>query len=425
MPKYMGFYKSLNKLQMSLIFICLGILQFPFIREIIYFNKIKICLLILIFLIIVLSFWKLIISRYLIDKSFLILSAVVMLICTFSFFNVYIYKEYSSFGNQIIFMLFPLIIGMIMANDKRKISAINFNGMLVAVVSIQVICAVLFKIMQIDFSQFSMNTLHAYKTLYTAEGNARLAGTLGHPIVLAFVCIPVFFLSYQSFKITKKKLYLVLFLLVSAVIMQTFSRGTWIGILGALFLAFMLSNIRSKFKIISLSTIVLIAALLYNSLIETTPVLDRLGSLFNSGDNVSVSHRTLMFTWGIERYLNHDLSVFFGIGYGLANTLAEKIMPIDGFPVIDNSFISMFIELGVINMVLVMSLIFWSLFNSYKSDKVYLYILVAMLLTIFTFDVSSWHLPSFLFWLIIGYTTIGKNNRNVVTVEKQEEQFRK
>ncbi|NNU98271.1 O-antigen ligase [Geobacillus sp. DSP4a] len=399
-------YIFLNKLQIILIGIIMIVLQLPFIRQIDFFSKVKYYLLALIIIFFILSYIKLAGSKYQIVKNYS-LSIIIALIFLFSLLNVLINGNYASFINQILFMLFPLLAGIMFAHNKEEIkfgktNSSSISHLLLIIISIQVLSALVINMFDIDLTQFAVNDLHAYKTFYTTEGDKRIAGTLGHPIILAFVCIPLFFLSINYYKQTKNKIFLLTFILTLYVIIHTFSRGTWLGIFLSLIIYFIVSNAKSKITM-TFNIIIFVIIFIYFNMHEQSSVINRFNSLLNYSNDFSVIHRKLMFSWALERYLNNDLSYITGIGYGLGNNFASIYVPSDNFPVIDNSFISMLIELGTVNMVISSILVIRALYFSYKSNVVYMYILIAMLFASLTFDISSWYLPSFMFWLIIGY----------------------
>ena len=414
----LAYNKFTYQLQISIVLLILITLQFPFIRELDYFNIIKRVLYIFIGAFMLLTLVKLMLSK---TKAIEIwkLQLLTLIIFIVSLFNTLLFNNLYSLLNQILFMIFPLIAGGVISNYENKHKEVAprlLNRIIIIALIIQLLSVLFILVFKLDLSQFSQGSLHAFKTLYTEDGSARLAGTLGHPIILAFSCIPLLFFSIYYYHLKKNILFLVLVLLSTYVILQTFSRGTWVGIFIAGVLYFFTLKFGLKIKII-LSTLLGGVLLILVSYIWDFEILDRLSGLLSQSNNVSVNHRTLMIAWGIERYVNGDISLFSGLGYGEANTLALKFIPSDGFSVIDNSVISLLIELGVVNFIIIGLLLIRGLILSYKKRKMYFYILITMIITFLTFDLTSWYFPSFLFWLILGYLNVVKSEKKSERVE--------
>ena len=81
----------------------------------------------------------------------------------------------------------------------------------------------------------------------------------------------------------------------------------------------------------------------------------------------------------------------------------EQNKPIDGFPVIDNMFLTNLMDTGVIGFIFLIIIIIYSIFISYKFNLQWISCsILALALNGLTFDAFYWEQTSIIFWLLIG-----------------------
>lgn len=240
----------------------------------------------------------------------------------------------------------------------------------------------------------------------------RAAGTIGHPVVLAtFLTFPTIlwgylFLSEQN---KLKRNFLGLLLLIGLFcIFLTYSRGTWLILLVLFaYLAFKLKFFRTiRSWLITLITIVI---LFFTPL--SNYFLGRL-SLTTINDG-SVSHRLYMFYWSFKEAIETPIKTFFGGGIGSANALLIENPPPDYFLVIDNIYLLILVELGLVGLILILIVLIGSLGlkGFYRKEiNIVSFIIVGVLINGISYDLFDWEQISILLWFLIGINVTKKSD---------------
>ncbi|MFP7470589.1 O-antigen ligase family protein [Niallia taxi] len=244
-------------------------------------------------------------------------------------------------------------------------------------------------------------------------GSIRASGTIGHPVVLGAILLPSALCWFFSFLKTNKKihkfLYLTAFLITTYCIIQTFSRGTWIALIAVLFYLFVKQGFIKRVKtwfVIIISIIGLILSPIGTSL------LARFSLLSNTSDG-SVSHRVYMYYWSVKELLKNPITFLFGNGVGSSGTLLEQNPPPDFFLVVDNTYLTFMVEMGIIGICFLLIIIFRSI---YKMGNVsaFGYIILALSFVGLTFDLYYWEQISIIYWILVGYETTREIKNNSI-----------
>ena len=198
--------------------------------------------------------------------------------------------------------------------------------------------------------------------LYTNPGfDNRIAGTFGHPNVLGYyLLIIIVFISYslvQNIERKKEKLLLSLYsLLIIIVLINTYTRGAWIGSFfflgGVCFVQYPKKTLQAGGALVPLTSISLF---LYNWLqsevfftwprLAGIPIVSRILGLFSADPSDSILWRMQMwqdmFTKALER-------PFRGFGTGMDTTMVESVRGISlGSLEVHNDYLKLFLEMGI------------------------------------------------------------------------------
>lgn len=245
--------------------------------------------------------------------------------------------------------------------------------------------------------------------LYTNPGfENRIAGTFGHPNVLAYYSVIILALigtvltnkDHNIFKI-ERNIFQLIGLLYIIVLVITFTRGAWLGLILFIILMSLAQYPIRTLKIGSLlmsSGIILIFS--YNFVaspdildlprLNKIPIINRVTGLFNADPSDSVIWRLNMWNDAYNKALE---SPIIGFGTGSSETIIEQTRgTYRGSVEVHNDYIKTFLEQGIIGLTIYMILILNVLFNLYyryiKIKNIYI-LTIAVLMTII-YTVSFW-----------------------------------
>lgn len=245
--------------------------------------------------------------------------------------------------------------------------------------------------------------------LYTNPGfENRIAGTFGHPNVLAYYSVIILALigtvlinkDHNIFKI-ERNIFQLIGLLYIIVLVITFTRGAWLGLI--LFIVLM-SLAQYPIRTLKISSIIISSGIIlifsYNFLaspdmldlpaLDKIPIINRVTGLFNADPSDSVIWRLNMWNDAYNKALE---SPIIGFGTGSSETIIEQTRgTYRGSVEVHNDYIKIFLEQGVIGLTIYIILILNILFNLYyryiKSKNIYI-LTIAVLMTII-YTVSLW-----------------------------------
>jgi len=245
--------------------------------------------------------------------------------------------------------------------------------------------------------------------LYTNPGfENRIAGTFGHPNVLAYYSVIILALIVSMWLQKNNpmiKLEKEIFALIGVgyivVLLITFTRGAWFGLILFVILMSLAQYPIRTFKIGSIiisSTLILV--LTYNFLaspdildlpsLNKIPIINRVTGLFNADPSDSVIWRLNMWNDAYNKALE---SPIIGFGTGSSETIIEQTRgTFRGSLEVHNDYIKTFLEQGIIGLTIYVLLILNILFNlyyRYMKDKNIYILTIAVLMTII-YIVSLW-----------------------------------
>jgi O-antigen ligase len=245
--------------------------------------------------------------------------------------------------------------------------------------------------------------------LYTNPGfENRIAGTFGHPNVLAYFSVIILALIgviyfYKSNVISKleREIFALIGIFYVIVLLITFTRGAWFGLI--LFVILM-SLAQYPLKTLKISSIIIsssiIAIFTYNFLaspnildlkpLNQLPVINRVVGLFNSDPSDSVIWRLNMWNDAYNKALE---STIIGFGTGSSEIIIEQTRgTFRGSVEVHNDYIKIFLEQGIIGLsiyiILILNILF-TLYYKYVKDKNIYILTIANLMTII-YTVSLW-----------------------------------
>ncbi|WP_127507100.1 O-antigen ligase family protein [Paenibacillus humicus] len=254
----------------------------------------------------------------------------------------------------------------------------------------------------------------------TAGGGYREVGSIGHPIVLATLLLPSFIcwldtLLDSSAKKTEKILSGIFTCLILYSIFLTYSRGAWISLIVATFAILIKRRVFKNTKSYIFATLGALALVVLGGDLVTS-ISDRFAAL-NMNDG-SLSHRSYMFAWTWDHLSKMNSNFLIGIGYYQSYPLLKSDVPPDGFAVMDNTFLTLIIELGLLGLfffVFIVGKILMNLKLKYRKDTFITIIIISFLMQGFSFDMFSWEGCCIFLWLLIGYQA---NNTEMKSVER-------
>jgi len=245
--------------------------------------------------------------------------------------------------------------------------------------------------------------------LYTNPGfENRIAGTFGHPNVLAYYSVIILALiatvlinkDNNILKI-ERMIFRFIGIFYIIVLVVTFTRGAWFGLILFIVLMSLAQYPIRTFKIgsiIMVSGIILVLS--YNFLaspdildlpaLNKIPIINGVTGLFNADPSDSVIWRLNMWNDAYNKALE---SPIIGFGTGSSETIIEQTRgTYRGSVEVHNDYIKTFLEQGIIGLTIYVFLILNILFNLYyrymKSKNIYI-LTIAVLMTII-YIVSLW-----------------------------------
>lgn len=237
--------------------------------------------------------------------------------------------------------------------------------------------------------------------LYTNPGfENRIAGTFGHPNVLGyFLLIILSLIVYVYFEnIIIQPLYkqlLVLYgVLLSVLLIATYTRGAWIG-LAILLAGICLIKFTKKTLIYSSILVPAMIILIFNYIwleknvfydlpaLEKIPVIARVVGLFNGDPSDSIIWRRVMWA---DMYNKGLSSPIIGFGTGTIELMAEEVRGVSlGALEAHNDYIKVFVETGIVGLSVYILFIFaliYSLFIRIKSRDDSLFLITTFIVIV-------------------------------------------
>jgi O-antigen ligase len=241
--------------------------------------------------------------------------------------------------------------------------------------------------------------------------NERASGTLGHPVVLGnYLTIPAlvwFFMFIKEVNGKKRTLYIVLTLICLFCIFLTYSRGTWFILL----LLYIFIALKTRFLKSLRGIIVVISALIIYFLSPANEyIMNRL--LLTTKNDGSVSHRLYMYYWSLKELFESPKSFFLGKGVGNIHQRLVENPPPDFFLVLDNNYLLILVELGIVGLLLMLTILIKSIsFHKIYSRevKVNSLIIIAIMINGLTYEFFDWEQISVLFWILVGINITKKS----------------
>lgn len=250
------------------------------------------------------------------------------------------------------------------------------------------------------------------------EGVTRSPGTIGHPVVAGAVLLPALFAwlehALSSGRGRKRHIAWLCFSIVAVGIVLTFSRGAWLAFLFTL-LIFLLA----KGYIVRLRFTAILAILLLCFYLSPIGTYVQMRLSITSINDISVSHRLLMYEWATEKWLKKPFSFLIGNGVGYSREELVNSPPRDGLLVVDNIWLTMLMELGLVGTAIILAVqVLSSLKNLLRGLTCNQWVALSILsLSIdgLTFETFFWEQVGVLIWLLTGVlstmNTVAQNNK--------------
>lgn len=351
---------------------------------------------------------------------------VVFSVIILAFFTIYnfIVVDILDFVHLTLFIIFPLLFGLVYVNQRFDV-----NKILVSVLLISIVQTAIAIVMQnnMEIQLFFYEPGRDLFRPMLAENVLRAVGLIGHPIPLAIISgvgiiISVHFMSLKE----KRYLNFLIIIFLSYGLYLTYSRSAWISILIVIIVWWLKQNLKVINKNLrnfeySINTLLLswllffVVPIVVSFVISNTNIVSRFLDLFNGTG--SVSHRILMIEWTIDRILSNDVNLVIGNGFGSYELLPLEFIPSDGFPIVDNSILSMFIDFGVISLVLsslFLVFLILALIKSNNTNYGVLLIVLYIFLVSLTFDIWKWNSITVIFFFFLGMMFEQKKMESVV-----------
>lgn len=301
----------------------------------------------------------------------------------------------------------------------RYLISHNLKETIIKTIKITVVVQIILNLYSTYISPFHFSPISG-RTLFVnlgtgVGGGARAYGTLGQPIILGmFLGIGAMLWLSDIFDKNKSKVeksWAILFLVPCLYFIYiTYSRGTWSALI--LTIAYMLIKTGVIKKVKTWIMGILIVIIFINSSVFSSIALRF--SILNSSSG-SVSHRYYMVGW-VFSYFREIPRILFGFGVGNIGKLLLSNPPLDGLLAIDNSYLYILLELGIVGSALVLLLLFNGIYKSHKNVniQVFHFLLVYMLINMYSFDLWDWEVVLFPFWIVLGICTFTDKESNVI-----------
>lgn len=253
-------------------------------------------------------------------------------------------------------------------------------------------------------------------TATAGGGVTRARATFGHPIplatFLAAACaLALFAVRFPAGKLNVLRIAVVITL--AGGMLATFSRSSWIALaiaLGVGLLSPQISNL-VRFRVLMVLGVGTVIFL------QTPLGASALDYLLNSEGTVSYEQRAASLQ-SIPTILDAGwLTVLLGIGAGSQQSLYSVVdlLSVDGLQVVDNQYITLLIETGLLGLGIFLAVILTALRLAWASSSVTASLpdarlvwgigiaLLATLVTIFFYEGLSWPSTAVLVWAMLGF----------------------
>jgi O-antigen ligase len=245
--------------------------------------------------------------------------------------------------------------------------------------------------------------------LYTNPGfENRIAGTFGHPNVLAYFSVIVLTLIVSIWRnkstnivVEEKRLFMGIGLLYVIVLLITFTRGAWLGlVLGALIIG-LIQYPRKSLIITSIGLgFITLSLFVYQVLspptvldlppLTTLPIINRVSGLFTSDPSDSIIWRLTMWR---DMYKQAWQSPIIGFGTGSSQIMVEQTRGIfRGSLEVHNDYIKIFLEQGFIGLIaygiLILNILGVLYYRYIQGKNIYILYLASLMTVIYI--VSFW-----------------------------------
>lgn len=255
------------------------------------------------------------------------------------------------------------------------------------------------------------------KIIYGYARGYRAAGSMESPLVMSVPMVIVFFIAYLKLRLQKQKYYIFpsLAILIGSIFLQAriILILIFLVILGVEFLVLsMEKNLKSYVKRYIFILLIFYFFIRYwNNIVE----------LFTS-NSMSYIHRftSIQFVWH-EILNSHFLNFLFGKGYGSLSykVFSEQITITDvGFYAIDNEFITILFEFGLLGVLVGIMLLFNFLIKlKGKNRNIIFYnlsIIFILLFYMFSFNIFHWYSLTVIISMIIAYLICINKKENIL-----------
>ncbi|WP_045618463.1 O-antigen ligase family protein [Vibrio vulnificus] len=330
--------------------------------------------------------------------------------------GVYLYLESSRF-----LILYPLVF-ILLYSFMEDIFDIHYN-IILKIFLLQFLFVSLMAIFEF-FDQSILVFLYGKQLQdiphITWFSGVRLISVIGNPINLGAVLLILFTFVYFDCGFKSNVIKIALLILLSFPVLFTLSRMSTLllGVLMTFLISREFRNNNLFFSIVLILSVFLFIYLIFTSDIISDAIdifVKRTENIFNPSEyteNLRVQH----WNEALTRFDN-VIYVFWGLGGGSSNP-SEIMRDSFGSLIIENSFISQFVDYGIIGLIMYISIfcrvIYLGLFFCRKTT--YVGPLIAMTLLLFFSFTNDYHrnLPfSLWFWFLIFYLERFKNNFRV------------
>ncbi len=321
-------------------------------------------------------------------------------ICAFVFLIAINHVSIGWLGNTILLIIIPFLIGRFFMDEvspKFIRTTIIISGLFQAMI---VLFSSFIRPIRIEIEGFRQIE-NSSNGLANALLDGRASGSIGHPVVLGALLLICFISCFYNI-LRQENLFLstAAAIIVGTSLTLTYSRGSWLA--AAIVLTLMVILIKSKKALFKWVTVVLSVFIFLFSPVGSDVVGRFSGT---SSQDFSVSHRTEMFSWTWENINKSSYHFIFGNGFGGSLELLQKNTPKDGFPVIDNVILSSVVDFGFIGVITLFIIILFSVIRNFNNKNSWIhYVVIAILLNGFTFDIFYWEQISIISFLLLGFS---------------------
>lgn len=279
-------------------------------------------------------------------------------------------------------------------------------------------------VLEIVFGQ-RLVTSGSFSFLQTITINSpslyRLRSFFGHAIVFGQVIVIALVINYKLETNQIKRILFSVILLVA--LLLTKSRSAWIIFiaLALIYLALQLKNPEySKWNLIALLAPI---ALLLVYMLNKFGLFGFVGTRFDElGTDVSYSQRSGAIAYILHRFLNRPLFWLTGNGYGSSSiTMLDTTVEISGFSTVDNGFLAMVYEYGILGIcsfaILLISAGISALRSNCNLDQVLFSVSCICCAELMFYCELGWWVPTVILFVTCGIVLGRANTRRTVQHE--------